>query len=258
LKKYYIVYQTTNLINEKIYIGIHSTNILEDRYLGSGTLLLRAIKKYGRLNFERKILFIYDNPDEMVVKEKEIVNIDFLRREDTYNCVIGGRGIGNLGKKLLNPRPPMKEETKQKIREKRKLQVIVISDETKQKISIATKGKSKPAITEDHKHRISLANKGRQFSEIHKENISKAKDGVKIKPHTEQHKENIRNGTKGINRGPQSAEHIKKLSEVRKGRRLSEERKQELRKIRQVRKIQIINSLIFGIIEYKQFVGKNI
>jgi hypothetical protein len=46
--KHYI-YKITNLINNKIYIGKHSSkNMNKDNYIGSGYLLLKAIKKYGK------------------------------------------------------------------------------------------------------------------------------------------------------------------------------------------------------------------
>jgi len=49
-----IIYLTVNLINNKFYIG---QTITQDRnYLGSGILITKAIKKYGRDNFKRIIL----------------------------------------------------------------------------------------------------------------------------------------------------------------------------------------------------------
>ena len=43
--EFYLIYKTTNLLNNKIYIGSHRTDNIEDDYLGSGTLLKQAIKK---------------------------------------------------------------------------------------------------------------------------------------------------------------------------------------------------------------------
>lgn len=90
--RYYIVYQTLNIINKKIYVGSHSSDDLEDDYLGSGTILQLAIAKYGRAAFERTNLFIFNTPEEMYAKEKEIVNNLFLQRKDVYNLAEGGCG----------------------------------------------------------------------------------------------------------------------------------------------------------------------
>ena len=58
--RYSILYKTTNLVNGKIYIGVHSTDNLDDGYLGSGVALLAAIKEYGKKSFKRDILkFFY-------------------------------------------------------------------------------------------------------------------------------------------------------------------------------------------------------
>ncbi len=50
-----IIYKTTNLINGKIYVGYHNTDI-NDGYLGSGTIFSKALKKYGKKNFVREVL----------------------------------------------------------------------------------------------------------------------------------------------------------------------------------------------------------
>lgn len=94
--KYYTVYQTTNLINNKIYIGLHATDNINDGYLGSGIFLKKAIKKYGYANFKKEILYVFDNKKDMITKEKEIVNEEFILRKDTYNMSKGGYGLSTL------------------------------------------------------------------------------------------------------------------------------------------------------------------
>jgi hypothetical protein len=70
-----IVYITTNLINYKKYIGSHVCKDLNDGYLGSGTSLIQALKKYGKENFKREILAIVDC--SKVMKELEEYYIDY-------------------------------------------------------------------------------------------------------------------------------------------------------------------------------------
>lgn len=92
IMKHYI-YKTTNLINNKIYIGYHHSDDIEnDKYLGSGEYLLKAIKKYRRKNFKREILFEFDNQEDAYNKENELVDEIFVKRKDTYNTSIGGKG----------------------------------------------------------------------------------------------------------------------------------------------------------------------
>ena len=62
------VYQITNLINNKKYIGKHSGE-LNDSYLGSGENIKNAIKKYGKENFRKDILYIAQTEEEADVKK---------------------------------------------------------------------------------------------------------------------------------------------------------------------------------------------
>lgn len=94
---YYTVYKTTNLVNSKIYIGVHKTNDPGDDYFGSNHILKRAIEKYGTEKFTKEILFIYNSEIEMFQKEAELVTEEFCSRKDTYNIVPGGRGNSKFG-----------------------------------------------------------------------------------------------------------------------------------------------------------------
>lgn len=89
---FFYLYQITNLVNNKIYIGVHSTKDIDDGYMGSGVNIRSAIKKYGIDNFKKDILLTFDNVEDMYAKEKEIVTEEFLLRKDSYNLRIGGTG----------------------------------------------------------------------------------------------------------------------------------------------------------------------
>lgn len=96
-EKYYI-YKTTNLINGKYYVGFHKTSDPFDNYLGSGVRLIDAIKKYGVENFKKEILFEFDTQEEAEAKEREIVNLDFVKDRNTYNVSLGGNVCVLYGK----------------------------------------------------------------------------------------------------------------------------------------------------------------
>lgn len=66
-KMKHFVYITTNLISGKKYIGKHSTSNIDDGYLGSGILIKKAISSYGKENFKREILCMFDTAKEVEV-----------------------------------------------------------------------------------------------------------------------------------------------------------------------------------------------
>lgn len=90
--KHYLIYQIRNKLNGMIYIGKHMTSKKDDGYMGSGLRIRRAIEKYGIENFEKTILFECKSEAEMNAKETEIVNEDFIARDDVYNIKLGGDG----------------------------------------------------------------------------------------------------------------------------------------------------------------------
>ena len=112
---YYIVYKTTNLVNSKIYVGVHSTKnyLLFDGYLGCGcyaskpsswntspnSIFSKALKKYGSNKFVRETLFVYPYTEEgeqqAYDKEAEIVNKEWVASDDNYNLIVGGK-VGRI------------------------------------------------------------------------------------------------------------------------------------------------------------------
>lgn len=87
---YYTVYKITDRKTGKIYVGAHKTNNLNDSYMGSGSEIKRQYRLRGKSDFSKEILFVYDNPIDMLNKERELVDFEFTQRHDTYNIAIGG------------------------------------------------------------------------------------------------------------------------------------------------------------------------
>jgi group I intron endonuclease len=92
LKKIHFLYKTTNLLNGKFYVGIHSTNNTNDGYLGSGKKLKRSINKYGKENFKIDILEVFESRDLLIEKERELVNTELLKDPQCMNLKPGGQG----------------------------------------------------------------------------------------------------------------------------------------------------------------------
>jgi group I intron endonuclease len=185
----WILYQTTNKINSKIYIGVHhiGNTYYSKNYLGSGDRIRAAIKKYGRENFTRITLSEFSSPEDAYAAEAEVVTEEFVKRLDTYNISLGG-GSGAIHTPEMRARiiagnkgKIVSEETKRKLSDSHKGKKF--TSETRAKMSAIQKiiqpslGKKLSAET---KSKISAANKGHRrnvgifFSEEHKANLSKS------------------------------------------------------------------------------------
>jgi len=89
------VYLITNNVNGKIYIGKDESNSKKkyDNYYGSGKLIIRAIHKYGKNNFTKKILFETTDKIELSTKEKYFIELYQSQNiELGYNITKGGDG----------------------------------------------------------------------------------------------------------------------------------------------------------------------
>lgn len=88
----YFVYKLTNTKNNKYYIGVHKTDDPNDSYLGSGTALAAAKKKYGEAAFVKTILFETPEHDTAYEKETEILGDSWKTDPACYNAMPGGVG----------------------------------------------------------------------------------------------------------------------------------------------------------------------
>ena len=129
-KKYHYTYKTTNLINGRYYLGMHSTNKLNDGYIGSGTRLWYEIRKYGKENFKLEVLKHFNSREELVQAEINLITEEDLKNADCLNCKPGGSGgftkewvkkgqeLANKAKaKLIKEDPEFREKYYQAIRE---------------------------------------------------------------------------------------------------------------------------------------------
>ena len=98
IKKYNYFYKVTNLINGHFYYGIHSTNNIDDGYMGSGHRLHRAFNKYGINNFIKEILKYFDTREEALDYEEYIVNETLVKDNNCYNEILGGFKFNAIGK----------------------------------------------------------------------------------------------------------------------------------------------------------------
>lgn len=172
---YHIVYLTTNLINQKIYVGVHSTYNLNDGYLGSGKILQRSINKYGMENFKIQILYYCLSDKDAYEIERQIVDLPFTLKTNTYNIAIGGIGgrreivSSRLGKTFEEIFGVKKS---QEIKEKISRIGTKHTPESLIKISMASKNKKH---SKESKLKMSAIKKGYKFSDTAKLNMSNAK-----------------------------------------------------------------------------------
>lgn len=91
-RKYHYIYKITRTFDDKFYIGMHSTENLEDDYFGSGKLITRSIKKHGKDKHSKEILEYLPCRDSLKLREKELVNKELLEDKKCMNLKVGGEG----------------------------------------------------------------------------------------------------------------------------------------------------------------------
>ena len=170
------IYLVINNINNKKYIGKRENSTFDENYWGSGKLLQRALLKYGKENFSRKVIDWADSREQLCELEKEYIRkYDAVSSPDYYNIAPGGDG----GATMLGKHQ---------------------SDFQKSKISKVHKGKQIPQETRlkisgtlkyKYKNGLISSGKGRILSEEHRKHISDSKRGRTHKPLSEESRRKI-------------------------------------------------------------------
>ncbi len=92
-KTIHYIYKTTCKVTNRYYIGMHSTNNLDDGYMGSGKRLRYSIRKHGVENHVKEMLEFFDTRELLTEREKEIVTSDLVNDKSCMNLVLGGGGF---------------------------------------------------------------------------------------------------------------------------------------------------------------------
>jgi group I intron endonuclease len=145
---YGYAYKTTNLANNKIYIG-QKQGEFNSSYFGSGLLIQRAISKYGEENFKTKILAYGLTKHELDELEKTFIAKyrKLLGERNVYNISDGGQG-GRIWKTPPSLGVPMPEKTKEKIGLANKGKIR--SRSARMNYRIARLGKPSPMTGKEH------------------------------------------------------------------------------------------------------------
>lgn len=100
------IYITTNLINNKKYIGQHKSEVFTEDYKGSGNAICKAINKYGIDNFKVELIEECNSLEELNKREYYYTRLyNAVDNPMFYNLREGGN------------QPGFSEETRKKISE---------------------------------------------------------------------------------------------------------------------------------------------
>ena len=91
-KTIHYLYKTTCDVTNRYYIGMHSTNDLDDGYMGSGKRLRYSIRKHGEDNHTKEILEFFDTRELLVEAEKNAITDGMIGDPMCMNLTEGGYG----------------------------------------------------------------------------------------------------------------------------------------------------------------------
>lgn len=161
------IYLTTNLINNKKYIGQHRAQVFTENYKGSGKVLKQAFEKYGWSNFKVELIEECFSEDDLNQAEiRWIAQFDATHSKEFYNIAYGGahswhplqsweKEQRSLQMKKRWEDPEYRKEISQMLHEKQKDGKSWMigkkhSEETKKKMSQSRSGSLHPMYGKIH------------------------------------------------------------------------------------------------------------
>lgn len=233
------IYLTTNTVNGKIYIGKHELSEYKhcnSTYLGSGVVFEKALKKYGRKSFKRKILRLCFSLHELRIWEHVyIVKYKSTDRNIGYNIA-----KGDVNSTEYNP--AKLPEVREKIS---KYQKSYWKDnlEAREKMSKRRQGTKASLET---RIKLSKSHIGIKRTKSWIEKLSKSNSGSNHWAYgitfTDEHRKNLSKGIKGKMAGEKHPLFGKKMSEETR-RKMSEKQKKRWENIRKKKQEQLQRKL---------------
>lgn len=221
-RKYHIIYKTTCLVTGRYYIGMHSTDDLEDGYKGSGQRLWKSIKKYGEDQHVCIILEHHPDRESLSKREEELVNRDLLQDPLCMNLRTGGTG---------NYLPTTSEETRRKLSERGKVawaegrHTGMLGKKASEK-TIAKRVQKLKGQTRTPEQRANLSSGLKQYNQAVDPAVLQERAQRAAKTRAERGT-NLGGRPKGI---PMSEEQKARQSAATRGKKLSAQHRQNLRK----------------------------
>lgn len=166
-RKYHYIYKTTCKVTGKYYIGMHSTDNLDDGYLGSGKRLWYSIRKYGEENHEIEKLEFFETREKLREREIQIVNEDLINDPLCMNLSLGGGGFinsetSNVARQRGNEKMRWLFENDKEWRERKSKQSSYIMKKNHKEGKLTRFDWTGHKHSEESKRKISEANKGKQ------------------------------------------------------------------------------------------------
>ena len=91
-KTIHYLYKTTCLVTGRYYIGMHSTNNLDDGYMGSGKRLRYSLRTHGVDNHVKEILEFFESRELLIEAEIKAITPDMITDDNCMNLTEGGSG----------------------------------------------------------------------------------------------------------------------------------------------------------------------